>query len=207
MGMARNDIDFALRDVLQAGQTGTQDFKYRIRLLSSHLLEAISALRRYRENFEEVRKLLNRTSPEAKQLLKLVIRTAQDAAPIESMRHATFHYPAPDPAYNPSSDAALRDVLAAMDDFGVHVYVTHAKNQVSMTFADEAAFRLACGLHRPREALDELTTTSERTRDGALAFHKWFEYLMVAYIDYRGLTIGDPVPVEPHPQNPKRDAS
>jgi len=58
MAMARNDIDRALRDLIDSGAVAGQDFSYRLRLVTGHLVEAIDALGSYRQNFPEVRALL-----------------------------------------------------------------------------------------------------------------------------------------------------
>jgi hypothetical protein len=44
MSMAKNDVEGAWRDVLEAGQKDEPDFSYRVRLAIGHLVEALGTL-------------------------------------------------------------------------------------------------------------------------------------------------------------------
>jgi hypothetical protein len=111
MSMARNDIERALYDLIRSDREHGQDFTYRVRLVTGHLVEAIESINQYRQEFEAVRKLLGRVPTGDQKKLSRVVGAIQQAGKgtLEQIRHHTFHYPAPDPAYKSSgtSDAAL----------------------------------------------------------------------------------------------------
>jgi hypothetical protein len=199
MSMARNDIDRALRDTLRSGEQDGPDFSYRVRLVTGHLVEAIDALSRYRSEYPAVRDLIERVPATAKEHLKVVARTLQRAGPrvLAGVRDNTFHYPSPNPSYTPTSDEKLRRVLAAMADRGVSFHFDGDTLATTMSFADEAALDLAMG--RPESTVEDVRREALIARDGALAFHKWVDGLLRAYIEANDLVIGDPVVT---PKNP-----
>ena len=70
-----------------------------------------------------------------------------------------------------------------------------------MSFADEASLQLAMG--RPTVDAAEAVRRSEIARDGALAFHRWVDALIVAYIGASELSVGDAiVTAKKKPQGP-----
>lgn len=194
MGMAKNDIERALRDVLKAGRDDSPDFSYRVRLSTGHLVEALDALSAYRERSEEVRKLMARVRPEAKAKLKIATGTFQKVGPevLQQVRNNTFHYPSPKPNYSPSSDEQLGDALNAMADQRAVVDVDYEERHVTLSFADEVALALAMGRHAP--TTDEIRKQFETTRDGALAFVPRAEALLIAYFEANGISFGTPEP-------------
>jgi hypothetical protein len=193
MGMARNDIDRAFRDLFRSGEADGQDCSYRLRLVIGHLVEAINALGFYRQKFPEVRTLLSRVPADAQKQLKTVSGTLQRAGPdaLQDFRHNTFHYPSPDPSYSPTSDEGLRDVLTLMTDRGVSFHFDGDTLATTMSFADDAALDLAMG--RGKATDKEILRRSEVARDGALAFHRWFDGLILAFVETNGLVIGQAV--------------
>lgn len=111
MGMAKNDIERALRDVLAAGKEDRPDFAYRVRISTGHLVEALESLAVYSQEFREVRALTKRVPAEGQKKLATARGTLQ-AVGVDALRHArdnTFHYPSPKSNYSPSSDERLRD--------------------------------------------------------------------------------------------------
>lgn len=192
MAMARNDIDRAFRDLIRSGEVDGQDFSYRVRLVTGHLVEAIDALGFYRQRFPDVRALIERVPADAQQQLKTVSGTLQRAGrdALQDVRDNTFHYPSPDPSYNPTSDERLRDVLLLMADRGVSFHFDGDTLATTMSFADDAALDLAMG--RGKVTVEEALRRSEIARDGALAFHRWFDGLIRAFIDTNGLVVGEP---------------
>jgi hypothetical protein len=199
MAMAKNDIERALRDVLQAGKDDTPDFSYRVRLSTGHLVEALDALAAYSER-EEVRKLMAKVSAEARQKLKIARGTTQKvgAKALRHVRENTFHYPSPKPNYDPTSDEQLEAVLSAMGD--QRAVVDFQKRHVTLSFADEVALALSMGKHAPSR--DEVMAQFEATRDGALAFVSWAEALLVVYMKASGASFGTPEP-KPDRQQPE----
>lgn len=192
MAMARNDIHTTLHDLLRSMKEDRQDFGYRVRLLMGHLFEATHALSRYREEFPEVRTLLSRTPPDAQAMLKTVVSVGQRAGGGELgfARDNTFHYPYPTTKYSPSSDEILRTIIAGMAGWGVSVHFDGDSREMTMTFASEAAVRLASGAPRPASEVHQLAVL---TRDAALAFDGWFDLLIVAYGKSQGMEFGKPV--------------
>ena len=140
-----------------------------------------------------MRKLLGRVSKEGKKDLKIVPGTLQKAGTgaLQDVRHNTFHYASPDPQRTPTSDEKLGQVLAAMSDFGVSFHFDGDTRATTMSFADEASLQFAMG--RPTVDADEALRRSEIARDGALAFHRWVDALIVAYIEANKLTVGDAI--------------
>lgn len=191
--MARNDIDRSFRDLLRSGDEDGQDFGYRVRLITGHLVEAIDALTRYRAMFPEVRALLAHVSPDERKKLSTVVGTLQRAGKnaLSDVRDNTFHYPSPNPDYMPTSDEKLKVLLGAMTDQGVSLHFDGDTFATTMSFADEIALQLAMG--RPNVALDQALRRSEIARDGAIAFHSWFDGLLRAYIETTDLAVGEPI--------------
>jgi hypothetical protein len=183
MAMANNDIDRAFRDLLRSADQGSPDFSFRVRVVMGYLVEAIDALNFYSAQFPEVPKLLRRLPADAQKQLKIVRGTLQNAGrnALEAARDNTFHYPSPDPAYKPTSDARLRDALAALGHIGVHTHCDGETQAVTFPFADEAAFNLAMGA--PRTSNAEAMRRSEIARDGGLAFVQWATALVLTYMN------------------------
>jgi hypothetical protein len=190
--MASNNIDRALHDLIQSVDMDRQDFTYRVRLLTGHLVEAIDALNAYSQEFSEVRKLLERMPGDARKDLKAIRGTLQSAGSkaLAAVRDNTFHYPSPDKGYSPTSDDQLKAVLAGMGDRGTELHFDGDSNQITLTFADDAALSLAMG--GPTVTDDELRRRTEIARDGALAFHRWAKALVATYAEVKGQSFGEP---------------
>jgi hypothetical protein len=85
-------------------------------------------------------------------------------------------------------------VLALMTDRGVSFHFDGDTRALTMSFADEAALDLAMG--RPASSVAQALRRSEVARDGALAFHRWVDALIEAYVAMNELEIGEPVVTE-----------
>jgi hypothetical protein len=192
MGMAKNDIERALRDVADAGQKDRPDFSYRVRLVVGHLVEALDSLNAYTQASEDVRRLTKRVPTEGQKMLSKARGTAQAVGSdaLDHTRNHTFHYPSPKTNYSPTSDEHLRDTLAAMGDRRADIHVDYDTKHVTFTFSDEVALALSMGKHAPEP--EEVRKQFERTRDGALAFVAWAERLLIAFFDSTGAEFGDP---------------
>jgi hypothetical protein len=193
MSMARNDLDRSVRDGLIAAEQDAQDFTYRVRLVTSHLVEALDSLNAYCQN-AEVKKLVNRVPKEYKKHLakaRSVVQKVGDKA-LDTVRNNTFHYPSPKTSYSPSSDEQLRDVLKEMGAGKAYMHLDHRGERpvVTLTFAQEAALALSIAKHSADDdtARAQYTTTSE----GAIAFTKWAEALLLTYFDATGAEVGRP---------------
>jgi hypothetical protein len=188
MAMARNDIEFCLRDIHRATKGDDPDFAYRIRLLTAHFVEAALALRQYRQHKPELAKFLGGLDDDAKADLKAVTRTAQLVGPaaLDQIRTSTFHYPHPDPNYQPDSDERLAEVVRELKDEPAHVYVNFETRLVHMSFADRVALALALGGHSTERA--KLEQQLRLVRDGAFAFRRFVERVLLTF----GVSFGEP---------------
>lgn len=196
MSMANNDIDRALADLLLSADEDRPDFTYRVRLVTGHLVEAIDALNAYSQQFEEVRKLLARVPVDTQRDLSAIRGTIQKSGPkaLDTIRDNTFHYPSPRTNYSPTSDELLRDTLAGMSDRGTELHLDGDTNEITLTFADDAALGLAMG--GPTVTNEEAMRIAEIARDGALAFHRWAKALVATYVDTKGHDFGEPLITE-----------
>lgn len=86
-----------------------------------------------------------------------------------------------------------------MTDRGVSFHFDGDTLATTMSFADEAALDLAMG--RPESTVEDVRRGALIARDGALAFHKWVDGLLRAYIEANDLVIGDPVVTPKNPQD------
>jgi len=194
MAIARNDIELALRDGVAAAQQDREDFTYRVRLATSHLIEALDSLMAYTQESAEVRKLMDRVPAEHQAALRKarsVIQKVGDDA-LEQIRDNTFHFPSPAKNYRPSSDEQLRDVLATMGDRLCEVHLDHRGKDpvVTLSFARDVALALALAKH---SADDRIAREQfELTSDGAVAFSKWVDALLVTYLELTGSYFGAP---------------
>ncbi len=202
MSMARNDIERALRDGIRAAEKEDQDFNYRVRLVTSHLIEALESLRIYTETASEVKELMSRVPTEYRKELTTARSTVQKvgADVLEQVRHNTFHVPSPDSAYTPTSDEQLQRVLEEVRDHRAVIHMDHRGEQPIfwLTFADDVALALALAKHSADEEVAK--KQFEITSTGAVAFTKWVDALVMAYMKATGSWFGTPELYDPgHP--------
>jgi hypothetical protein len=108
---------------------------------------------------------------------------------LRCVRDNSFHYPSPDPKHSPSSDEQLQGALAGMGNRSAEFHGDGDTREVRLTFADDAATGLAMGA-----ATDEaVRERMEIARDGALAFRRWADALLVTYLEVDGHTLGEPI--------------
>lgn len=195
MAMAKNDLELGLRDTVVAGEVDGHDFNYRLRLTTSHLVEAILAFNFYSSQEQGVRDLLEKVPSDGQEQLKNARTTLQKAgsAALFNLRNNTFHYPRPDAKYNPTSDEQLRDVLVKHGSNRGTIAYKSETDEIFLTFADELATALALEEHSadPKELLGQL----EIVRDGAIAFVNWGNALVIAYFESTGVQFGNPEPI------------
>lgn len=194
MAIARNDIDLALRDGIAAAQQDREDFTYRVRLATSHLVEALDSLRAYTQESAKIRKLMDRVPAEYHATLKKarsVIQKVGDDA-LEQIRNNTFHFPSPTMQYSPSSDEQLRDVLASMGNRPCEVHLDHRGKDpvIALSFASDVALALALAKHSADDT--DAREQFELTGDGAVAFSKWVDALVVTYLEVTDSYFGTP---------------
>ncbi len=193
MSIARNDIELALRDGIRAAKGDAPDFTYRVRLATSHLVEGLDSLNSYSQASPAVRNLMARVPADGRNNLKMARGTLQKVGSeaLQHVRHNTFHYPSPNTNYDPTSDKQLQDVLAAMSDRRATVHFSGGPPEVvTLEFATQVALALALAKHSPdeKDALRQFNVTSE----GAVAFAKWVDALLVAFFGLTGTTFGKP---------------
>jgi hypothetical protein len=193
MSMARNDLDTTLRDGIRAADQDAQDFAYRVRLATSHLVEAVDSLNAYAAD-PGVRKLMGRVSTDQSKRLTKARSVVQQvgAKALDTVRNNTFHYPSPKTNYNPTSDEELRDVLNQMSHVRALMHLDHRGEHpiITLSFANEVALALAIAQHSGDEAAAR--KQYETTSEGAVAFIQWAEALLVTYFEVTGATIGQP---------------
>ncbi len=192
MSMARNDIERALRDVVEAGEADRPDFGYRVRLSIGHFVEALDALNTYRQQFSEVRALIARIPGPAKEHLRLARGSLQKAGKgvLEHARNHTFHYPSPDSHYDPTSDEELRQALFALVDRAGEVHYNGVTGQITLTFAEDVA--LAMAMSKLAGPPEEVMRRAQIARDGAINFVLWVSALVATYMDINGHYFGEP---------------
>lgn len=197
MSIARNDIEVALRDGIDAAQDDRPDFAYRVRLVISHLVEALDSLNAYSQE-DEVKKLLARVPANGQKQLSKARSALQRVGSkvLDQVRNNTFHVPSPKTSYSPSSDEQLRDVLAGMSDRSCEMHLDHRGEHpvITLTFAGDVALGLALAKHSADE--DVAREQFEITSDGAVAFKHWADALVMTYLDATGGHVGTPRLIE-----------
>jgi hypothetical protein len=81
-----------------------------------------------------------------------------------------------------------------MTDRSVSIHFDGATFVTTMSFADDAAVDLAMG--RGKVTIEEALRRAEIARDGALAFHSWFDGLLTVYMKTIGAAPGEPIVTE-----------
>jgi hypothetical protein len=202
MSMARNDIDVALRDGIAAAEDDRPDFAYRVRLVTSHLVEALDSLNAYTQD-DEVRALMARVPSAARKDLSKA-RGALQRVGSEALNHVrqhTFHFPSPTPTYSPSSDDQLRTVMIGMRDRPCDLHLDHRAEHpvITLSFAGDVALALALAKHSADD--DVARRQFEMTSEGAVAFKHWADALVITYLDASGAYLGDPQLIENQQEN------
>lgn len=198
--MARNDVDVALRDGIAAAEDDRPDFGYRVRLATSHLVEAFDSLNAYSQD-EDVKKLMGRVPVNARKQLNRARSVLQKVGPkvLDQVRNNTFHFPSPKANYSPSSDEQLRDVLAGMSGRPCEMHLDHRGEHpiITLAFAGDVALALSIAQH---SADDKIARQQfEITSDGVVAFKHWADALVITYLGATGGYVGRPRVLENRP--------
>lgn len=197
MSMARNDIEVALRDGIAAAHDDRPDFAYRVRLVTSHLVEALDSLNAYSQE-DDVKKLLARVPSDAKKHLSKARSVLQKVGPnvLDQVRNNTFHFPSPKTSYTPTSDEQLRKALSDMSDRPCELDLDHRGEHpvITLTFAGDVALALALARHSADE--DVARQQFEITSAGAVEFKHWADALVITYLDATGGSLGTPRLIE-----------
>jgi hypothetical protein len=197
MSMARNDIEVSVRDGIAAAEENRPDFTYRVRLVTSHLVEALDSLNAYSQE-EDVKKLVARVPAAAKEDLSKARSALQKvgAKVLDQVRNNTFHYPSPKTNYAPTSDEQLRDVLSGMSDRPCELHLDRRGEHpiFTLTFANEVALALALAKHSADQEVAR--EQFEITSAGAIGFKHWVDALVITYLDATGGNFGTPRVIE-----------
>jgi len=197
MSITRNDIEVALRDGIAAAQDDRPEFAYRVRLVTSHLVEALDSLNAYSEE-DDVKKLMARVPADAKKQLSKARSVLQKVGSkvLAQVRNNTFHFPSPKTSYSPSSDEQLRNVLGGMSDRPCELHLDHRGEHpvITLTFAGDVGLALALAKHSADEGVAR--KQFEITSDGAIAFKHWADALVLTYLDATGSHVGTPRLIE-----------
>lgn len=192
MTQAANDVEYALRQSGKANPDGAlpdvsvrRRFGFWVRLVYGFLFEAVVALRAWEEELE-VRRLLERLSPDVKALLKEVRRLREQlgSTAIETVRQHTFHYPHPHAGKQPDSTEALADVLRSATELTAAIDLRD-DSEHTFVYADQIALGLAMsGHHDPDDP--KFNDETGRICDGAVSFVGLVKGLYVAYFEDQG---------------------
>jgi hypothetical protein len=109
---------------------------------------------------------------------------------LRAVRDRTFHYPQPDPDYEPDSSAQLGDLLRAFEEAPVEMH--KPDEQIRFTFADAVALAHAMGKHHPPSD-PRFRAQQEEALDGAIAFCKLTKSIVFLYLAESGVEV-DPTP-------------
>jgi hypothetical protein len=147
--MAANDVEYA---AMRAGGANPPDhpdpdvqhrrrFYYLVRVAQGHLFEAIAALRAWEQDEPELRKLIQNLDPEGRKAASKVRGLEQRIGPkaLETVRHTTFHYPAPGTGL---SVLALIEAIEREADLPAALDLTD-EAEAPFRFADQLALAMA----------------------------------------------------------------
>ena len=197
MAMARSDIEVALRDGIAAAQEDRPDFTYRVRLATSHLVEALDSLNAYSQE-DDIKRLIARVPTSAQKQLTKARSVLQRVGPkvLDQVRNSTFHSPSPKTSYTPSSDEQLRNVLVGMRARPCEMHLDHRSEQpvITLAFAGDIALALALAKHSADEEVGR--QQFEMTSEGAVAFKHWADALLATYLGASGGYVGKPRMIE-----------
>jgi hypothetical protein len=192
VSMARNDIEHCTRSAVAANESDDPEFGWWVRSANGFTFEAITAVRAWRKESEVVRKFINTLPREARQQLARAVSVEQDigGGAFEHIRQRTFHYPHPDPAYNPDADEELEQLLEAMGDREASLDVDWSVKppRIRVSFADEVALHLALNKHDASDPKPQL----DRALEAAIAFINFGQAALEAYFEGRGIGLGEP---------------
>ena len=147
--MAANDVEHA---AMRAGKANPPDhpdpdithrrrFYYLARVAQGHLFEGIAALRAWEQDEPELRKLIQNLDAEGRKAAKQVRGLEQriGAKALETVRHVTFHYPAPGTGL---SVLALTEAIEREADLTADIDLTD-EAEAPFRFADQLALAMA----------------------------------------------------------------
>lgn len=192
VSMARNDIEHCTRSAVKANEADRPEFSWWVRVANGFTFEGITAVRAWRSESEEVRKFINMLPHAAQKQLAKAVSVEQNigGGAFEHIRQRTFHYPHPDPAYNPDADQELKQLLEAMGDREARLDVdwTVKPPTIRVSFADEVALRLALNKHDASDPKPQL----DRALEAAIAFVNFGQAALEAYFGARDISLGEP---------------
>ena len=181
VGTARNDIQHVSWAAADANKRDDPAFFYYVRLAIGHTYEAVDAVNRWRNECEDVRKLLARLDKPARQALAKATSMAKEigGGAVKQTRHHTFHYPSPGATGNPVD--GLASVLKGLtDDEATLSYNLDEPRRYRFDFSDKAALMLAMRGFDPDEG--KMRTQINRVMEGAGGFVRFSNALLHLYL-------------------------
>lgn len=193
MGMAQNDIRFAALDAVAKNEEGHPRTRYMSRIAIAHTYEAVYALRRWRSEYPEVRKFLDRLPKGAKDDLKAASSVVEGIGgeALEHSRNRTFHYPYPDQKRNPDSDEELVEILERMSDEPAEFTITRSPErhqEYELKFADDVALMATFNRHDPAMLKDQYIAA----KAAGGAFSGFVDDVLNLYMEDRRIIAGKP---------------
>jgi len=179
--MARNDIQHASWAAAEANKRDDPAFFYYVRLAIGHTHEAVDAVNHWRQESEDVQKLIARLDTPARQALAKATSMAKDigGGAVQQTRHHTFHYPFPGATGKPVD--ALAEVLKSVaEDEATLSYDVNEPRRYRFDFADKAAVMLAMRKFDPDEA--KLREQFDRVLVGAGGFVRFSNGLLHLFL-------------------------
>lgn len=191
MAMAANDVEYAIKQAIQANPEGATDadrermrFSHKVRLTNGFLFEGIDALKAWRQHEPGAARLLQQLPSKAAKLLSQVSGLEQTIGPkaLSHVRQHTFHYPHPDPSKTPDSTGELAEVVADADNVSAKISLDQGSDH-TFPFADKIAVGLALRRH------DEPDIQTEKVRDGAVAFINLVWHIHLLFCQQQGIPL------------------
>lgn len=147
--MAANDVEYAAMraadanppDHLDPDVTHRRRFSYLVRVAQGHLFEAIAALRAWEQDEPDFRRLIQNLDDDGRKAAGRVRGLQQriGSKALETVRHATFHYPAP---YSGLSVLALTEAIEREGNLPAELDLTDDA-EAPFRFADQLVLSMA----------------------------------------------------------------
>ncbi len=196
MAMARSDIEVALRDGIAAAQEDRPDFTYRVRLATSHLVEALDSLNAYSQE-DDIKRLIARATTSAQKQLTKARSVLQRVGPkvLDQVRNSTSTPRPRRPATHHRPTSSFETCWSACAR-PCEMHLDHRSEQpvITLAFAGDIALALALAKHSADEEVGR--QQFEMTSEGAVAFERWADALLATYLGASGGYVGKPRMIE-----------
>ncbi len=205
MCAAANDVhesDHAARRANPQDDGGDQHlthrtrFTYLVRRAMAHLFEAIACFKRWRQEEDEVRRLLSSLSDAGRENLKIVSGVEQRIGPdaLGMARHVSSHYPSPGTDWEPDPVGEIAEAIRVNPDHepGYDLIVSEVPDGVKQPpdrrlyrFGDQMMLSMALGGLDPDP--EAASVQMEQIRKASEAFCALVDELFDIYCKRRGI--------------------